>query len=211
MIDTAISAVQELTRDFLNAKEELDKGDLKPLPGQTLQSCSQQLVAGIKAVEAQKSQLVRAATEQNGSHAGYIAREMVTSLGMVVQASCGLAAVSDSMEVREGLFSSVLMLLRDSEGLMNATKLLLEQTPSKDMKSDLMDAARRVTEALKLLLNFLPGQADFERAIQAVLEASKAIDASKVSLFVQCLFCSGLHTGRYCSTTMCHYWDKSVK
>lgn len=145
-------------------------------------------------MEAQKSQLVHAATEKNGGHAGYIAREMVTSLETVVQASCGLAAISKSGAVREGIFSSVTLLLKDSEQLLTAAKLLLEQTPSKDMKAELMEAAKKVTEALKELLNFLPGQADFEKAIKAVLRASKSIDAGKVGLVIECMLpVHGMH------------------
>ena len=195
-IDTAITALHELTQDLIHARDEAKREELQSLPGQTVQSCSQQLVTGIKSVEGQKSQLVNAAAEQNSSHAGFIAREMVSSLGTVVQASSGLAAVVQSAEIREGIFSSVLQLLNDAEGLMSASKLLLEQKPNEDMKSKLMEAARKVTDALRKLLNFIPGQAEFEKAIQVLMGASMTIDASKVgciiSRFAVCSVCEAM-------------------
>ena len=180
MIDTAIRRIQELTQDLTHAQQEAQEGSLHPLPGQTIQACSQQLVTAIKSLEVLKPQLVTAASDQNSGHAGFVAREMVNSLMVVVQASSGLAALSDSKESQDVIFCSALEVLEQSEALMAASKLVLEDTATPDDLSGLLEATRKLTKALMNLLNCLPGQMEFERAIRAVQEAASALDPNKV-------------------------------
>ena len=198
MIDSAIATVNGLTEELEHCRGVAKEGKLHPLPGQSIESCSQLLVAAVRTIESLKPQLVSAATEKNGSRAGFTAREIGNNLRVIVQATCGLAAVSETEESREKIFSSGLDVLSECEALMTASKLVLEGLKALE-DSGLLDAARGLSEALRGLLNCLPGQVEFDRAFQVLEEMAASVLLSQVSCVCVCV-CVRMCVCTYCNT-----------
>ena len=142
MIDSAIQHIQELSTDLTHSREEAKEGQLHSLPGQSVESCSQELLAAFKTMESLKCQLLGAVADRNGSNAGFVAREMVENLEVMVEAVCRLAAGTESQEMQDLLFESAANVLNRCELLLTASKLHLEKKDASEEQSGLLDAAR---------------------------------------------------------------------
>ena len=142
MIDSAIQNIQQLSKDLTHSREEAKEGQLHPLPGQSVESCSQELLATFKTMESLKCQLLGAVSDNNGSNAGFVAREMEENLEVMVEVVCRLAAVTENQETQDLLFESAVNVLSHCEALLSASKLHLEKKDTSEEQSGLLDAAR---------------------------------------------------------------------
>ena len=142
MIDSAIQNIQQLSKDLTHSRKEAKEGKLHPLPGQSVESCSQELLATFKTMESLKCQLLGAVADNNGSNAGFVAREMEENLEVMVEVVCRLAAVTENQETQDLLFESAVNVLSHCEALLTASKLHLEKKDTSEEQSGLLDAAR---------------------------------------------------------------------
>lgn len=139
-------------------------------------------MAASKTVESLKAEFVSAVAEYNTNNASLTAREMGNNLRMMVQAARGLAAAAADQEAQEVIFASTLQVLNRCETLMAASKLILQEPSGEDQQKGLLDAAKLLSDALKDLLNCLPGQIAFVKAIEVIQQQSASLSVEKVSL-----------------------------
>jgi len=144
VIDSAIHTVHQLLKELSDSREEAKAGQLQPLPGKSVESCSQELLAASKTIESQKLQLLSAVTEKSSSNAGSSARELANNLRVVVEAVCGLAAEAGSHEVQDFMFESAVNVLKQCEVVLAASKLYLQEDETPKEQPRLLDAARYV-------------------------------------------------------------------
>ncbi|XP_024119677.2 talin-1-like [Oryzias melastigma] len=69
-IDNALVMVRDLEKDIQEAKASAREGKLKPLPGETLGKCCQDLGTNTKAVTSAIAQLLSEATQGDENYAG---------------------------------------------------------------------------------------------------------------------------------------------
>ncbi|KAG8144828.1 hypothetical protein E2320_013242 [Naja naja] len=91
-IDSALDTVQTLKNELQDAKMAALEGQLKPLPGETLEKCAQDLGSTSKAVGSSMAQLLTCAAQGNEDYTGVAARETAQALKTLAQAARGVAA-----------------------------------------------------------------------------------------------------------------------
>lgn len=141
MIDSAIHTVHQLLKELSDSREEAKAGQLQPLPGKSVESCSQELLAASKTIESQKLQLLSAVAEKSSSNAGSSARELANNLRVVAEAVCGLAAEAGNYEV---MFESAVNVLKQCEVVLATSKLYLQEDETPKEQPRLLDAARYI-------------------------------------------------------------------
>ena len=136
--------VHQLSRELTDCREEAKAGQLPPLPGKSVDSYTQELLGASKTIESLKLQLLSAVADKNSNNAGSSAREMANNLRVVVEAVCGLAAEAGNREVQDLMFESAANVLKQSEAVLVASKLYLQEDGASEQQPRLLDAARYV-------------------------------------------------------------------
>ncbi|XP_044190549.1 talin-1 isoform X3 [Thunnus albacares] len=174
-IDNALSMVRGLEKDIQEAKASADEGKLKPLPGETLEKCSQDLGTSTKAVSSAIAQLLSEATQGNENYTGMAARDVAQALKSLASAARGVAATTDDSPARNATLDCAGAVMDKSANLIEETKRAIAKPGDAESQQRLAQVAKAVSQALNRCVNCLPGQRDVDNAIRAVGEASKTL------------------------------------
>lgn len=204
-IDSAVDLIKNLAKELQDAKVEASQGKLRPLPGQTLESCSTELGASSKTVGSSMAQLLTAANQGNENYTGIAARDTSNALQVLTDAARGVAALTKNPQTQEYIIVTAVKVMDQSVSLILEAKRCVENPsmihlymyseiypciitltvtgiPNKQMK--LAQAAKDVSQALNHMVNCLPGVIEFENAIKSIAQASLALQNQKVIPFV---------------------------
>ncbi|XP_067430589.1 talin-1 isoform X2 [Thunnus thynnus] len=174
-IDNALSMVRGLEKDIQEAKASAEEGKLKPLPGETLEKCSQDLGTSTKAVSSAIAQLLSEATQGNENYTGMAARDVAQALKSLASAARGVAATTDDSPARNATLDCAGAVMDKSANLIEETKRAIAKPGDAESQQRLAQVAKAVSQALNRCVNCLPGQRDVDNAIRAVGEASKTL------------------------------------
>ncbi|KAM7393412.1 hypothetical protein PAMA_008188 [Pampus argenteus] len=174
-IDNALSMVRGLEKDIQEAKASAEEGKLKPLPGETLEKCSQDLGTSTKAVSSAIAQLLSEATQGNENYTGMAARDVAQALKSLASAARGVAATTDDPAARNATLDCAGAVMDKSANLIEETKRAIAKPGDAESQQRLAQVAKAVSQALNRCVNCLPGQRDVDNAIRTVGEASKAL------------------------------------
>uniref|UniRef100_A0A7N6B6Z0 Talin 1 n=1 Tax=Anabas testudineus TaxID=64144 RepID=A0A7N6B6Z0_ANATE len=174
-IDNALSMVRGLEKDIQEAKASADEGKLKPLPGETLEKCSQDLGTSTKAVSSAIAQLLSEATQGNENYTGMAARDVAQALKSLASAARGVAATTDDVPARNATLDCAGDVMDKSANLIEETKRAITKPGDAESQQRLAQVAKAVSQALNRCVNCLPGQRDVDNAIRTVGEASKTL------------------------------------
>uniref|UniRef100_A0A4W6FCP8 Talin 1 n=1 Tax=Lates calcarifer TaxID=8187 RepID=A0A4W6FCP8_LATCA len=164
-IDNALSMVRNLEKDIKDAKASAEEGKLKPLPGETLEKCSQDLGTSTKAVSSAIAQLLSEATQGNENYTGMAARDVAQALKSLASGARGVAATTDDPQARNAML--------DCAG--DVMDKAIAKPGDAESQQRLAQVAKAVSQALNRCVNCLPGQRDVDNAIRTVGEASKTL------------------------------------
>ncbi|XP_032396059.1 talin-1 isoform X1 [Etheostoma spectabile] len=174
-IDNALSMVRGLEKDIQEAKASADGGKLKPLPGETPEKCSQDLVTSTKAVSSAIAQLLSEATQGNENYTGMAARDVAQALKSLASAARGVAATTGDQAARNAVLDCAGDIMDKSANLIEETKRSIAKPGDAESQQRLAQVAKAVSQALNRCVNCLPGQRDVDNAIRTVGEASKTL------------------------------------
>ncbi|XP_041914583.1 talin-1 isoform X5 [Alosa sapidissima] len=174
-IDNALAVVRSLEKDMQEAKASAAEGKLRPLPGETLEKCSQDLGNSTKAVSSAIAQLLSEATQGNENYAGQAARDVAQALRALASAARGVAANTDDPQARNAMLDCASDTMDKSANLIEETKRAIAKPGDPDSQQRLAQVAKAVSQALNRSVNCLPGQRDVDNAIRTVGEASKKL------------------------------------
>uniref|UniRef100_A0A7N8XU39 Talin 1 n=1 Tax=Mastacembelus armatus TaxID=205130 RepID=A0A7N8XU39_9TELE len=174
-IDNALSMVRDLEKDIQEAKASAEEGKLKPLPGETLEKCSQDLGTSTKAVSSAMAQLLSEATQGNENYTGMAARDVAQALKSLASAARGVAATTDELPARNAMLDRAGDVMDKSANLIEETKRAIAKPGDAESQQRLAQVAKAVSQALNRCVNCLPGQRDVDNAIRTVGEASKTL------------------------------------
>ncbi|XP_047200330.1 talin-1 isoform X1 [Hippoglossus stenolepis] len=174
-IDNALSMVRDLEKDMREAKASAEEGKLKPLPGETLEKCSQDLGTSTKAVSSAIAQLLSEATQGNENYTGMAARDVAQALKSLASAARGVAATTDDSQARNAMLDCAADVMDKSGNLIEETKRAIAKPGDAESQQRLAQVAKAVSQALNRTVNCLPGQRDVDNAIRTVGEASKTL------------------------------------
>ena len=183
-IDSAIDIIKTLAKELVEAKREANQGQLFPLPGQTVETCSMELGATSKTVGSSMAQLLTAANQGNENYTGIAARDTANALLILTAAARGVAAFTKNPQTQEYIIVTALKVMDQSVALITEAKRIVQNpnTPNKQLR--LAQAAKDVSQALNHMVNCLPGVIEYENAIKAIAQASLALQDDKVSGYI---------------------------
>lgn len=174
-IDNALSMLRDLEKDIKEAKTSAEEGKLKPLPGQTLEKCSQDLVTSTKTVSSAIAQLLSEATQGNENYTGMAARDVAQALKSLASGARGVAATATDLPARGAMLDCAGDVMDKSANLIEETKRAIAKPGDAESQQRLAQVAKAVSQALNRCVNCLPGQRDVDNALRTVGEASKTL------------------------------------
>uniref|UniRef100_A0A8C9TAI5 Talin 2b n=1 Tax=Scleropages formosus TaxID=113540 RepID=A0A8C9TAI5_SCLFO len=174
-IDSALTAVQTLKNELQDAKMAAIDGQLKPLPGESLEKCAQDLGSTSKAVGSSMAQLLTCAAQGNEHYTGVAARETAQALRNLAQAARGVAASTTDPQSAAAMLDSARDVMEGSAMLIHEAKQALVSPGDAESQQRLAQVAKAVSHSLNNCVNCLPGQKDVDMALKSIGEASKKL------------------------------------
>uniref|UniRef100_A0A4W6DCM6 Talin 2 n=1 Tax=Lates calcarifer TaxID=8187 RepID=A0A4W6DCM6_LATCA len=174
-IDSALKTVQTLKSELQDAKMSVIDGQLKPLPGETLERCAQDLGSTSKAVGSSMAQLLTCAAQGNEHYTGVAARETAQALRTLAQAARGVAASTKEPQAAAAMLDSAQCVMEGSAMLIHEAHQALVHPGDAESQQRLAQVAKAVSHSLNNCVNCLPGQKDVDMALRSIGEASKKL------------------------------------
>uniref|UniRef100_A0A672SYF4 Talin-2-like n=1 Tax=Sinocyclocheilus grahami TaxID=75366 RepID=A0A672SYF4_SINGR len=174
-IDSALNAVQTLKSELQDAKMATLEGQLKPLPGESLEKCAQDLGSTSKAVGSSMAQLLTCAAQGNEHYTGVAARETAQALRTLAQAARGVAASTVEPQAAAAMLDSACHVMEGSAMLIHEAHQALVCPGDAESQQRLAQVAKAVSHSLNNCVNCLPGQKDVDMALRSIGEASKKL------------------------------------
>ncbi|XP_066844847.1 talin-1 isoform X1 [Anser cygnoides] len=174
-IDSALGLVQSLERDLQEAKAAARDGKLKPLPGETMEKCAQDLGNSTKAVTSAIAHLLGEVAQGNENYTGIAAREVAQALRSLSQAARGVAANTLDPQAQGAMLECASDVMDKANNLIEEARKAVAKPGDPDSQQRLVQVAKAVSQALNRCVNCLPGQRDVDAAIRMVGEASKRL------------------------------------
>ncbi|XP_060138842.1 talin-2 isoform X1 [Zootoca vivipara] len=174
-IDSALNTVQTLKNELQDAKMAAVDGQLKPLPGETLEKCAQDLGSTSKAVGSSMAQLLTCAAQGNEHYTGVAARETAHALKTLAQAARGVSASTSDPTAAHAMLDSARDVMEGSAMLIQEAKQALVAPGDAESQQRLAQVAKAVSHSLNNCVNCLPGQKDVDVALKSIGESSKKL------------------------------------
>ncbi|XP_075906783.1 talin-2 [Nelusetta ayraudi] len=174
-IDSALTAIQTLRSELQDARAAAASEQLKPLPGESLEKCAQDLGSTSKAVGSSMAQLLTCAAQGNEHYTGIAARETAQALKTLAQAARGVAASTTDPKAAAAMLDSARNVMEGSALLIHEAKQALISPGDAESQQRLAQVAKAVSHSLNNCVNCLPGQKDVDMALKSIGEASKKL------------------------------------
>ncbi|XP_061917286.1 talin-2 isoform X1 [Entelurus aequoreus] len=174
-IDSALKTVQTLKCELQDARMSVIDSQLKPLPGETLEKCAQDLGSTSKAVGSSMAQLLTCAAQGNEHYTGVAARETAQALRTLAQAARGVAASTKEPQAAAAMLDSAQCVMEGSSMLIHEAHQALVHPGDAESQQRLAQVAKAVSHSLNNCVNCLPGQKDVDMALRSIGEASKKL------------------------------------
>ncbi|KAI1904474.1 hypothetical protein AGOR_G00006010, partial [Albula goreensis] len=174
-IDSALTSVQTLKNELQDAKMAASEGQLKPLPGESLEKCAQDLGSTSKAVGSSMAQLLTCAAQGNEHYTGVAARETAQALKTLAQSARGVAASTTDPQSAAAMLDSARDVMEGSALLIHEAKQALVAPGDAESQQRLAQVAKAVSHSLNNCVNCLPGQKDVDMALKSIGESSKKL------------------------------------
>ncbi|XP_029314184.1 talin-2 isoform X3 [Cottoperca gobio] len=174
-IDSALTAIQTLRCELQDAMLAAVNAQLKPLPGESLEKCAQDLGSTSKSVGSSMAQLLTCAAQGNEHYTGIAARETAQALRTLAQAARGVAASTTDPNAAAAMLDSARDVMEGSALLIHEAKQALISQGDAESQQRLAQVAKAVSHSLNNCVNCLPGQKDVDMALKSIGEASKKL------------------------------------
>ncbi|KAM7423837.1 hypothetical protein PAMA_000280 [Pampus argenteus] len=174
-IDSALTAIQTLRSELQDAMMAAANAQLKPLPGESLEKCAQDLGCTSKSVGSSMAQLLTCAAQGNEHYTGIAARETAQALKTLAQAARGVAASTTDPKAAAAMLDSARDVMEGSVLLIHEAKQALISPGDTESQQRLAQVAKAVSHSLNNCVNCLPGQKDVDMALKSIGEASKKL------------------------------------
>ncbi|KAL6113319.1 tln2 [Pungitius sinensis] len=174
-IDSALTAIQTLRSELQDAMLAAMNSKLKPLPGESLEKCAQDLGSTSKSVGSSMAQLLTCAAQGNEHYTGIAARETYQALRTLAQAARGVAASTTDPQAAAAMLDSARDVMEGSALLIHEAKQALVSPGDAESQQRLAQVAKAVSHSLNNCVNCLPGQKDVDMALKSIGETSKKL------------------------------------
>jgi talin len=172
-MDSAAEKVREVKEELIACRKAASRNELRPLPGETLQSSIQRLTSSIRKVGNNTDQLVNTVASSDPQGATQSAQGVSSGLSDLVSAARGVAATTNESRVlvaTEEVLERSWTLLRESGGVLTSDDDAYEK------QGQLKPLAKGVHDALDKVAWSVPGQREVEDAILTINNASLVLE-----------------------------------
>ncbi|KAG0722917.1 Talin-2 [Chionoecetes opilio] len=176
-IDSALDAIHGLTDDLQDLRRAAEIGTLRPLPGETPESATQQLTNSSKTVGSTMAQLLTSSTQGNQHFTGLASRDTALALKEFSSAVRGVIATTRDPQLRERLLIAAHEVMIRSSELIEEARIVVQGPQNVASQQRLAQVAKGVSQALNQTVNCLPGQKDVDDAILNISESANDLDA----------------------------------
>ncbi|XP_056003983.1 talin-1-like isoform X5 [Ostrea edulis] len=174
-VDAALDQLTGLDKDLEEYRRAVDSGNLVPLPGDTAESSAMKLGSTSKNVGSAMAQLLTAASQGNENYVGVAARDTANALRVLTEATRGVAATSEDIEVKRQVIDSARDVIDKSTQLLEETKNAMNDPENPENQTRLNQVAKAVSSSLNNCVNTLPGQRDVDNAIRQITSSSQGL------------------------------------
>ncbi|UYV64796.1 TLN1 [Cordylochernes scorpioides] len=171
-IEEALKVIRELEVELTTCLRAAHSGSLRPLPGETAETCALQLGAVSKVVGSAMAQLLTAAAQGNENYTGIAAWDTANALKILTKAVRGVAATADEPQLK--LLDAGREVLEQASHLVEEARDAVRH-PSPDVHSRLTSVAKSVSSALNACISCLPGQRDVDEAIRLITSITQEL------------------------------------
>ncbi|XP_033160745.1 talin-2 isoform X2 [Drosophila mauritiana] len=171
-LESALEEVRKLHDVLDDTRQAAIAGQLRPLPGQTVENTADELRKSAKNVGIALSQLLSSVLHNQRSYAGAAGRDTALALGDFTRSVHGVAATTQNPAIidcaDDVVTSSARLIEQAQRTLQGATN-----------PEALSQAGREVTGALSATVDCIPGQREVDVALRNVSELSEILSMSE--------------------------------
>ncbi|XP_017861648.1 PREDICTED: talin-2 isoform X3 [Drosophila arizonae] len=171
-LESALEAVRKLHHVLDDTRQTALAGQLRPLPGETVENTADELRKSAKNVGIALSQLLSSVLQGQRQYAGAAGRDTALALGEFTKSVHGVAATTQNPAI-----------IDCADDVVTSSAQLIEQA-QRTLKgvSDpqaLTQAGRDVTGALSRTVDCIPGQREVDAALRNVSDLSEILSVSE--------------------------------
>ncbi|KAG1695569.1 Talin-1 [Nymphon striatum] len=176
-IDSAIDIVKELDDEIAAFQRAANMNELKPLPGETEETCTNHLGVQSKVVGSSMAQLLTAACQGNENYTGMAARDTANALKNLKDTVRGVAATTSDKDVQNKILANSRDVMCQSVKLIEESRKSINYPNDPNNVHHLSNVAKSVSNALNNCIGCLPGQKDVDESICSITEASQSLNS----------------------------------
>eukprot|EP00051_Salpingoeca_urceolata_P011463 m.142076 g.142076 ORF g.142076 m.142076 type:complete len:2525 (-) comp17132_c0_seq1:108-7682(-) len=167
-MDSATAMMSELLMQLAETEKAAAMGTLVPLPGQTINQCVRELGSSFQAVSSAIAQVLTAAEQGSEKYVGSSARDASAALQAIAGAVRGVAATTEDITVRNELVASSRALYQAAGQFLSCARQSVSAVGDQSKAKVLNQSAANISQALRGLLDCLPGHKEMDQAIAQV-------------------------------------------
>ncbi|XP_044314006.1 talin-2 isoform X2 [Drosophila rhopaloa] len=171
-LESALEEVRKLHDVLDDTRQAAIAGQLRPLPGQTVESTADELRKSAKNVGIALSQLLSSVLHNQRSYAGAAGRDTALALGDFTRSVHGVAATTQNPAIIDCADDVV----TSSARLIEQAQRTLQGVSNPEA---LTQAGREVTGALSATVDCIPGQREVDVALRNVSDLSEILSMSE--------------------------------
>ncbi|XP_017774741.1 PREDICTED: talin-2 isoform X2 [Nicrophorus vespilloides] len=176
-MNAAAQIIDDLKDEFNEFEKALEMHSLKPLPGDSAEKGTNQLVSSVNLIDQSVAQMLSATSQNNEFYTSQAARDTAQSLRGLTGAVRMVAATTGDRNVQMDLIRAGYNVVDHSSRLLEEAQTAVNA--NEGVTPTLQQAAKEVTRALEATIACLPGQRDVDVAITSIKEWSYTIDSGK--------------------------------
>merc|ERR1719195_844206 len=171
-----IHSLETELEEFRTAANSLQ---LKPLPGESVQTATVQLNTASRAVGSTVAQLLTAASQGNKDITNRAARDTANALRDFTAAVRGVAATSSDHQAKNYVIDQAQLVMSKSAILVLEAQRAMYNPGDPNKAQQLAYAGKDVSQALSNTMQCLPGQQEMEETISMVNNLSSQINSNR--------------------------------
>ncbi|XP_017074044.1 talin-2 isoform X2 [Drosophila eugracilis] len=171
-LESSLEEVRKLHDVLDDTRQAAIAGQLRPLPGQTVESTADELRKSAKNVGIALSQLLSSVLHNQRSYAGAAGRDTALALGDFTRSVHGVAATTQNpaiIDCADDVVSSSARLIEQAQRTLQGVS----------NPEALTQAGREVTGALSATVDCIPGQREVDVALRNVSDLSEILSMSE--------------------------------
>ena len=176
-IEASADLIESLQQELEEFRNSANTFQLKPMPGETLESATLLLNTASKSVGSTVAQLMTAAFEGNEDITNRAARDTSNALRDYTNAVRGVAANTNDQAAQNRIFDQAQLVMSKSARLVLEAQRAMQNPSDPHKQEKLVAAGKEVSLALSGTMGCLPGQQDIDDRLKDIEDYAARIES----------------------------------